>query len=144
MARSLCYVCNILDCNWRAIKETPFKTKCHASTVTSDLLRSHLIKWKAVEGLKMKKMSSMLTQWPNRQRKNNNDLHCPTLRRLNTRYLCNQTSGKSFFPHLSAVYDHVQKVALRFFNYHQHKPKTIKQCCKERLFPLTVPLSNQE
>ena len=75
---------------------------------------------------------------------NNNDLPCPTLRRLNTRYLCNQTPGKSFFPHLSAVYDHAQKVALRFFNYHQQKPKTFKQCCKERLFPLTVPLSNQE
>lgn len=43
---------------------------------------------------------------------NNNDLHCPTLRRLNTRYLCNQNSGKSFFPHLSAVYDHVQKLRL--------------------------------
>ena len=71
---------------------------------------------------------------------NNNDLHCPTLRRLNTRYLYNQNYGKSFFPHLSAVYDHVRKVALRFLNYHQHKPKTIKQCCKERLFPLTVPL----
>lgn len=43
---------------------------------------------------------------------NNNDLRCPTLRKLNTRYLCNQNSGKSFFPHLSAVYDHVQKLHL--------------------------------